>query len=202
MDADVRRPLGLTALFWRYLFLVGGLMLLSAAFWWLGVILCINQGFVLPASQAASQVEAAAEDLRRDQNPSSLPHYIRWALFDTKGDLLDSGGMNRRHQKVAQSALTGKAQNSFPYFQKHRIVPLEDGRQYVLQFDYSTPYRDPDLDAVLPDFQITAIISLLVLWGLLAGLCTRHYTHFLRQDAQAIAPRRLEVPLSGQARVR
>lgn len=209
VEKPVKRPMGLAALFWRYLLSVGLLIVMSALLWWIMMVVCINRGLVLPSAYAAGQVEATAERLHQAFDPESIPYYYRWAVFDVNGDLTDSGNMDQRHLGYARRALAGEVSHAFPYAQKHRIVPLDGGSVCVLQYDYANPYTDPTLQERLPDFQVMMIALLIGIWLLLAGLCTRHYTRQLRQDAQtitqatqAIAAQRLNEPLAGKARVR
>lgn len=211
MEKRVKHPIGLTALFWRYLISVCILVVVSALLWWFCVCLCINRGIVLTASYAASQVDAIAEALHETSDLDAIPHYFRWAVFDENKTLMDSSGMSSRNLRCAQRALAGEPSPGFLYFysQKHCIIPLPENRTCVLQYDFSNPYADPALEKNLPDFQISVIVLLIGLWILLAGLCTRHYTRLLRQDAQtitaatqAIAQRQLSEPFIGSARVR
>ena len=45
----MRRRTGLTALFWRYLLVTGGAVVLLAVLWWGGLSALLRSGFVLPA---------------------------------------------------------------------------------------------------------------------------------------------------------
>lgn len=210
MEKSMKRPIGLTALFWRYLVSVGVLVVGTALAWWFCVSLCINAGFVLSASYAAGQANATAEALRETFEPDSIPHYFRWAVFDKEGHLTDSSSnMSSRHIRCARQALTGETSPGFFYAQKHCLISLPGKSTCVLQYDFSNPYADPALEKYLPDFQGSLILLLLGIWGLLAGLCTRRYTRLLRQDAQAItaatqaiSERKLDKPFTGSARVR
>jgi signal transduction histidine kinase len=210
MEKPMKQPIGLTALFWRYLLSVGALMLTSALLWWFCFALCINMGLVLPASYAASQVGATVEAINKEFDPDTIPHYFRWAVFDKDGNLADhSSGMSRRHIRCVRDAITGDVSSGFPYAQKHCMISLPGKSVCILQYDFSNPYADPVLEKHLPDFQGSMILLLLGIWGLSAGLCTRRYTRLLRQDAQtitaatqAIAARKLGKPFTGSARVR
>lgn len=209
MEKPRKRPMGLTALFWRYLLSTGGILLAALLLWWLCFAMLINLGVVLPSAYAAGQVQSTAEALRREFDTGAIPHYYRWAVFDAAGDLKDSGGMDRRHADYARQALSGEKTGHFPYYQHHQLVSLPDGAVCVLQYDYSNPYTDPALEKALPDFLGSMLALLVGLCGLLAGLNTRRYTRLLRQDAktitaatQAIAHQRLNDPFTAGARVR
>lgn len=201
--------MGLTALFWRYLLSTGGMLLAVLLLWWLCFGMLINIGFVLPASYAAGQVKSTAEALSRDFDTAAIPHYYRWAVFDASGAMTDSGGMDRRHADYARRALAGENTGRFPYYQHHQLVSFPEGAVCVLQYDYSNPYTNPELEGVLPDFMVSMLVLLAGVCALLAGLNTRRYTRRLRRDAQsitaatqAIAARRLEAPFRGGANVR
>lgn len=212
MEKRVRKTIGLTALFWRYLLTVGLGIAAAPLVWWAVMMLLMFKGeFVLPAAYAAGHAAETAEELAENFAPETLPHYYRWAVFTESGDTIRCGGMSGRQLEYARQSLLqgGSSARSFPYTQYHLIFPLEDGGMGVLQYDYSIPYASPVLQRVLPDFQLCAIAVLIGLWVLVAALCTRHYTRFLRQDAgtianatRAIASRQLEGPLTGEARVR
>ena len=53
MGKRMRRRTGLTALFWRYLLVTGGAVVLLAVLWWGGLSALLRSGFVLPAGTAA-----------------------------------------------------------------------------------------------------------------------------------------------------
>ena len=209
VQVEKRRPVSLTALFWRYLLTVGIGVAAAALAWWMTILLLLQWEAVLPASYAASHVAETADLLAERFSPDAIPHYYRWAVFTAEGETVDSGSMDRRRLEYArQSLLLGGANaRSFPYTQYHCLVPLQEGGVCVLQYDYSMPYTVPGL--ALPEFQIFATLVLLGLWILLAVLCTRRYTRILRRDAnaitgatRAIAARQLRQPLAGTARVR
>ncbi len=209
VQVEKRRPVSLTALFWRYLLTVGIGVAAAALAWWMTILLLLQWEAVLPASYAASHVAETADLLAERFSPDAIPHYYRWAVFTAEGETVDSGSMDRRRLEYArQSLLLGGANaRSFPYTQYHCLVPLQEGGVCVLQYDYSMPYTVPGL--ALPEFQIFATLVLLGLWILLAVLCTRRYTRILRRDAnaitgatRAIAARQLGQPLAGTARVR
>lgn len=212
MEKPVKRSIGLAALFWRYLLTAGLGIAAASLVWWAVLMLLMFQGaFVLPAAYAAGHAAETAEALAENFAPETIPHYYRWAVFTESGDTVCRGGMSSRQLEYARQSLLqgGSSARGFPYTQYHLVFPLEDGGMGVLQYDYSIPYASAALQRALPDFQLCATAVLAGLWVLAAALCTRHYTRFLREDAEAIAgatraiaDQQLEEPLAAEARVR
>ena len=207
----MRRRTGLTALFWRYLLVTGGAVVLLAVLWWGGLSALLRSGFVLPAGTAAGQADGLVRALEAGElTPAELPHYYRWAAFDGSAQVVGQRGMDERHLGYARAALGGdRTLHGFPYQQYHRSAQLPDGTVCLLQFDYSMPYGSPALQGRLPEFQTCATAVLLAGWLAAGALSTRHFAGLLRRDAAlltaatgAIAARRLDVPLDGGARVR
>ena len=207
----MRRRTGLTALFWRYLLVTGGAVVLLAVLWWGGLSALLRSGFVLPAGTAAGQADGLVRALEAGElTPAELPHYYRWATFDGSAQVVGQRGMDERHLGYARAALGGdRTLHGFPYQQYHRSAQLPDGTVCLLQFDYSMPYGSPALQGRLPEFQTCATAVLLAGWLAAGALSTRHFAGLLRRDAAlltaatgAIAARRLDVPLDGGARVR
>ena len=207
----MRRRTGLTALFWRYLLVTGGAVVLLAVLWWGGLSALLRSGFVLPAGTAAGQADGLVRALEAGElTPAELPHYYRWATFDGSAQVVGQRGMNERRLGYAQAALEGnRTLHGFPYQQYHRSAQLPDGTVCLLQFDYSMPYGAPALPGRLPEVQPCATAVLRAAWLAAGALSTRHFAGLLRRDAAlltaatgAIAARRLDVPLDGGARVR
>ena len=207
----MRRRTGLTALFWRYLLVTGGAVVLLAVLWWGGLSALLRSGFVLPAGTAAGQADGLVRALEAGElTPAELPHYYRWATFDGSAQVVGQRGMDGRRLGYARAALEGdRTLHGFPYQQYHRSAQLPDGTVCLLQFDYSMPYGSPALQESLPEFQTCATAVLLAAWLAAGALSTRHFAGRLRRDAAlltaatgAIAARRLDVPLDGGARVR
>ena len=207
----MRRRTGLTALFWRYLLVTGGAVVLLAVLWWGGLSALLRSGFVLPAGTAAGQADGLVRALEAGElTPAELPHYYRWATFDGSAQVVGQRGMDGRRLGYARAALEGdRTLHGFPYQQYHRSAQLPDGTVCLLQFDYSMPYGSPALQGRLPEFQTCATAVLLAGWLAAGALSTRHFAGLLRRDAAlltaatgAIAARRLDVPLDGGARVR
>ncbi|MFQ9598383.1 MAG: sensor histidine kinase [Flavonifractor plautii] len=211
MGKRMRRRTGLTALFWRYLLVTGGAVVLLAVLWWGGLSALLRSGFVLPAGTAAGQADGLVRALEAGElTPAELPHYYRWATFDGSAQVVGQRGMDGRRLGYARAALEGdRTLHGFPYQQYHRSAQLPDGTVCLLQFDYSMPYGSPALQESLPEFQTCATAVLLAAWLAAGALSTRHFAGRLRRDAAlltaatgAIAARRLDVPLDGGARVR
>lgn len=178
----MRRRTGLTALFWRYLLVTGGAVVLLAVLWWGGLSALLRSGFVLPAGTAAGQADGLVRALEAGElTPAELPHYYRWATFDGSAQVVGQRGMDERHLGYARAALGGNR----------------------------TLHGSPALQESLPEFQTCATAVLLAAWLAAGALSTRHFAGRLRRDAAlltaatgAIAARRLDVPLDGGARVR
>ena len=208
----MRRRTGLTALFWRYLLVTGGAVVLLAVLWWGGLSALLRSGFVLPAGTAAGQADGLVRALEAGElTPAELPHYYRWAAFDGSAQVVGQRGMDERHLGYARAALGATAPSTAsPYQQYHRSAQLPDGTVCLLQFDYSMPYGSPRAQGRLPEFQTCATAVLLAGWLAAGALSTRHFAGLLRQDAAppsppppgAIAARRLDVPLDGGTQVR
>ena len=207
----MKRPAGLTALFWRYLITTGAAMLLLAVLWWIGLTTMMRFGIVHPANTAAGGVDTVSQALSTGElETSKIPYYYRWAIFDAGGQVQDQGNMDQRHLDYARATLAGERdpQGIF-YSQYHRVTQLPDGTTCVIQYDYSMPYGAEVLQRRLPEFQTCATIVLLAAWLLAGAISTRHFADLLRRDAalltgatEAIAQRRLDVPISGRAKVR
>ena len=207
----MKRRAGLTALFWRYLLTTCALLAAIAVLWWGTLTALLASGFVLPAYTAergASEVLHAVAGGTLDT--ADIPHYYRWAILTEDGQVTDPGNMDARHLGYARSALAGDSMpRGFPYTQYHRWIPLGGGALCVLQYDYSMPYGSPALQGRLPEFQTCATVVLLASWLLAGAISTHHFAGLLRRDAalltgatEAIAQRRLDVPITGRARVR
>ena len=211
MEKRMKRPAGLTVLFWRYLLTTGAVILALAVLWWLGLSVLMQMKFVYPASTAADGIDNLVYELEAGaRTPEEIPYYYRWAVFDRSRQVMDPGNMNRRQLSYAKSALAGDSiRHGIFYAQYHRMVELPTGEICVVQYDYSMPYGLESLQAHLPEFQTCAILVLLVSWLLTGILLTRHFAGLLRRDAalltaaaQTIARQRLDTPLEGRARVR
>ena len=166
MEKRIRRPAGLTALFWRYLITTGIVVILLAVLWWFGLTTMMRYGIVYPANTAASGVEAVAQALSSGElDTEEIPYFYRWAIFDGGGQVQDPGNMDEKHLAYAEAALAGERdpQGMF-YSQYHRLTQLPDGTTCVIQYDYSMPYGAEVLQRRLPEFQTCATIVLLLAW--------------------------------------
>lgn len=211
MEKRVKRPAGLTALFWRYLITTGAAMLLLAVLWWIGLTTMIRFGIVYPANTAAGGVDTVIQSLSSGElETSEIPYYYRWAVFNADGRIQDQGNMDQQHLDYARAALAGERNpQGILYSQYHRVTQLPNGTTCVIQYDYSMPYGAEVLQRRLPEFQTCAMVVLLAFWLLAGAISTRHFAGLLRRDAallsdatKAIAQRRLDLPITGRARVR
>ena len=207
----MKRPAGLTALFWRYLITTGAAMLLLAVLWWIGLTTMIRFGIVYPANTAAGGVDMVIQSLSSGElETSEIPYYYRWAVFDADGRIQNQGNMDQRHLDYARAALAGERNpQGILYSQYHRVTQLPNGTTCVIQYDYSMPYGAEVLQRRLPEFQTCAMVVLLAFWLLAGAISTRHFAGLLRRDAallsdatKAIAQRRLDLSITGRARVR
>lgn len=211
MEKRLRWPAGLTALFWRYLITTGVVVVFLAILWWIALTTLMRCGIVYPANTAAGGVEVVAQALTTGElETSEIPYFYRWAIFDDGGQVRDQGNMDQRHLTYAKAAMAGEQdpQGTF-YSQYHRLTRMPDGSICVLQYDYSMPYGAEVLQRRLPEFQTCALIVLLAACLLAGAISTRHFAGLLRRDAalltsatEAIAQQRLDVPISGRAKVR
>ena len=211
MEKRIKKPAGLTALFWRYLLTTGAVIILLAILWWFWMIVMMRNGIVYPANTAANGVETVVQALSAGElDTADIPYFYRWAIFDDRGEVLSDGKMDQRHLDYAKAALAGEPdpQGMF-YSQYHRLTQMPDGTTCVIQYDYSMPYGSEVLQGRLPEFQTCAAIILLLSWLAVGAISTHHFAGLLRRDAamltgatETIAQQRLDTPLSGKARVR
>ena len=211
MEKRIKKPAGLTALFWRYLLTTGAVIILLAILWWFWMIVMMRNGIVYPANTAANGVETVVQALSAGElDTADIPYFYRWAIFDDRGEVLSDGKMDQRHLDYAKAALAGEPdpQGMF-YSQYHRLTQMPDGTTCVIQYDYSMPYGSEVLQGRLPEFQTCAAIILLLSWLAAGAISTHHFAGLLRRDAalltgatETIAQQRLDTPLSGKARVR
>ena len=211
MEKRIKKPAGLTALFWRYLLTTGAVIILLTILWWFGMIIMMRNGIVYPANTAANGVETVAQALSAGElDTADIPYVYRWAIFDDHGQVLNDGNMDQRHLDYAKAALAGEQdpQGMF-YSQYHRLTQMPDGTTCVLQYDFSMPYGSEVLQEHLPEFQTCATIILLLSWLAAGAISTHHFAGLLRRDAtlltgatETIAQQRLDTPLTGKARVR
>lgn len=211
MEKRIKKPAGLTALFWRYLLTTGAVIILLAILWWFWMTAMMQYGLVYPANTAASGVEAVAQALSSGElGTEDVPYFYRWAIFDDCGQVLNDGNMDQRHLDYAKAALAGEPDpQGMLYSQYHRLTRMPDGTTCVIQYDYSMPYGSETLQGRLPEFQTCAAIILLLSWLAAGAISTHHFAGLLRRDAalltgatEAIAQQRLDTPLTGKARVR
>lgn len=204
------KGMGLNGLFWRYLITTGALTVMLCLAWLVLFNILVNMELVMSAYTAVRGLDETEQMLQAQTEftPSEIPHFYEWALVED-GEIVESS-MNKKQLEYARSELAGSsAPHGWFYAQYFHLVPLQDGRTVMLEYDYSVCYTDPHLQATLPDFQTLYIGLLLVLLLLLATMRTKHYTKILRQDAQAITAacemvrrQQLDEPLQGLARVR
>lgn len=212
MEVKKHRPVGLTGLFWRYLLAVGAGCIGIALLWWMGMVLMLNLGFVRPAYTGARQIDATVQTLSAAEtfDPQDIPYFYRWEVFKPDGTAVHAGNLDAAGQADVRALLQGQEVPRRWFYDAHyALTPLADGTVCALQYDYSMPYADPALHAVLPDFQACAVALLVLLWFGWAAACTHRSVRILRRDAvcltaatDTIAARRLDKPLAVSVQVR
>ena len=204
MGKRMRRRTGLTALFWRYLLVTGGAVVLLAVPWWGGLSALLRSGFVLPAGTAAGQADGLVRALEAGElTPGGAAPLLPLGHLRR----LRPGGGAARHERAAWAMPRPRwrataPSTASPYQQYHRSAQLPDGTVCLLQFDYSHALRLPALQGRLPRSSRPAPRRVLLAAWLAAGaLSTRHFAGLLRRGARlltaatgAIAARRLGVP--------
>lgn len=206
-----RRSIRLTAVFYRYLATTGALMLGIVLLWWAALLSVMAAGWVLPASTAALEAREAARRCEETGrfSPEGLPHYLRWARFDSTSELVDRSEMTGRQLRLARAALEeGACQQGFWYAQYHRIIALGGGETLVLQYDYAAPYSQEEWARSLPDFQTAMLVLLAALLLLTAVMNTRRCVNRVRRDlcvltaaTQTVARQELNVPIAGETEI-
>ena len=101
MEKHVKRPAGLTALFWRYLITTGAAVVLLAVLWWIALTTLMRCGIVHPANTAADRVEAVAQAVRKLKPTDRAVIYLFYYEGYSTGEI---AGMLR----VSQSTVTSR----------------------------------------------------------------------------------------------
>lgn len=207
---ETKRELSLNHIFWRYLFSTAALWAVLCGVWFFFLCLLIQGGLVLRADAGEQNLAqtAALLQAQEDFSPDVIPFYYRWALVEE--GTLGQTNMTQAQQRLARRFLAGDSSpQGLLYPKYHWPVPLSGGRLCLLQYDYRTHYATPDWQESLPDFQITALLVLLLLLGLTALGKTRRYTALLRQDVKsvtlscdAVARRELTADSPNRARIK
>ena len=202
-----RRRVSLNGLLWRYLLTSGALVAAIALAWLMLFGVLINMNVVLPANTARRMAGQVVQSLEQAGafDPALIPHYYRWARLRADGAVLE-GDLDERRLAEYRSGDTGP---HGWYGYEYEEAALPDGTTCVLALNYSVPYARASWQERLPDFQISYLLLLAALIGSALTLRTRRYTRILKRDAaaieaasQAIAEKRLDVPLWQRAQVR
>ena len=200
----------LSSLFWRYLVTTGVMVAVCTVLWWMAVVACISVGFVYQASVGARNLQKTQERLLRQEEfqGEEIPFYYDWCLVSEDGTVLQAK-MSEKVLKQAKNVEGDDGMHIFPYSKFFHAMSLKDGSRCVLAYDYSMPYVNPMLQRYLPDFQVTAILLLLVCWGVIAVTRTRKYTKILQNDTRAVrvaadlvASQRLDEPILLKGKIR
>lgn len=202
-----KHRVSLNGLLWRYLLTSGALVAAIALAWLMLFGVLINMNVVLPANTARRMADQVVQSLEQAGafDPALIPHYYRWARLRADGTALE-GNLDERRLAEYRSGDVGP---HGWYGYEYEAAALPDGTTCVLAMNYSVPYARPSWQEHLPDFQITYLLLLAALIVTALALRTRRYTRILKRDAaaieaasQAIAARRLDVPLWQRAQVR
>lgn len=209
----IKRPvrgMGLNGMLWRYLTVTGTLSFLLCLAWLFLFNILVNMGFVMSAYTAVRALPETEKMLLGQErfDPGEIPFFYKWALAED-GRITESN-MNEKQLGYAYDELAGySAPHGRFYSQYFHRVLLPDGRIVLLEYDYSVCYKTPELQALLPDFQLCYVGLLLGLLVWLITGCTRHYTKLLRQDALTITAacemvrrRRLDEPVKDRVRIK
>lgn len=209
----IKRPvrgMGLNGMLWRYLTVTGTLSFLLCLAWLFLFNILVNMGFVMSAYTAVRALPETEKMLLGQErfDPGEIPFFYKWALAED-GRITESN-MNEKQLGYAYDELAGySAPHGHFYSQYFHRVTLPDGRIVLLEYDYSVCYKTPELQALLPDFQLCYVGLLLGLLVWLITGCTRHYTKLLRQDALTITAacemvrrRRLDEPVKDRVRIK
>lgn len=171
-----------------------GLVCAAVTLLWLTLLMgLISAGFVLPAyvgSDATLQAMERLPSLSADHfDADALPPLCRWVLLD---GAVAPGGQAQPWDVLATNmnerqlvwALT--LESPPVYHQYYREVYLIDGTLCRLQYDFTTPYADPALRTLLPDFQISMLVLWLILLVAVVAVMTRRSARRLRQKTQQL----------------
>lgn len=199
--------MSLNGLLWRYLLTSGALVAAIALAWLMLFGVLINMNVVLPANTARRMADQVVQSLEQAGafDPALIPHYYRWARLSADGAVLE-GDLDERRLAEYRSGDTGP---HGWYGYEYEEAALRDGTICVLAMNYSVPYARASWQERLPDFQVSYLLMLAALIATALVLRTRRYARILKRDAaaieaasQAIAAKRLDVPLRQRAQVR
>ena len=172
----------------RYLVVCGGGSLVILLVWWGLFMSLMRNGFLLPAvtgAQVCSEArEYAATATAETFDPNAIDPLCRYAILQAGTEHVLQTNMTARQLKKAMNILAGGRQWVMASYQY--VVDMADGARCILQYDYSVPYADPALREVLPDFQTTYILLLILLEVLWLALWTHRTVKVLAGETRKL----------------
>lgn len=180
---EKRKLISLRSVLLRYLAQCAVCCVLAAVLWFMGLILLMNSGLLLPANAAANATAKAVQMVSgmtaESFDDAGFDPLCRYALFD--GDELLRTNMDDRHlQRALQYERSSTQRGGLLFYtQYYMSAELKDGTVCLFQFDYSVPYADPALRGKLPDVQSCHIFLGVVLIVCIIAGCTHRTAKFL-----------------------
>lgn len=174
----------------RYLVVCGGGSLVILLVWWWLFMSLIRNGFLLPAVTGA-QVCSEARDYAATAtvetfDPNAIDPLCRYAILQAGTEHVLQTNMTASQLKKAMNILAGGRQWVMAMASYQYVVDMADGARCILQYDYSTPYADPALREVLPDFQTMYILLLILLEVLWLALWTHRTVKVLAGETRKL----------------
>ena len=180
---EKRKLIPLRSVLFRYLVQCAVSCVLAAVLWFMGLILLIDSGMLLPANAAANAtakaVQTVSDMTAENFDDAGFDALCRYALFH--GDELLRTNMDDRHlQRALRYERDGSQRGSFLFYtQYYMSAELSDGTVCLFQFDYSVPYADQALRGKLPDVQSCHfLLGIVLMISVIAG-CTHRTAKFL-----------------------
>lgn len=216
MESSVKSSRTLRGFLFGYLLRTAAACLAVLLAWLVLLLGLISAGVVLPAytgSDATLQAMEQLSTMSADHfDAAALPALCRWVLLSeqvTPGSPATVQEVLATNMTSSQLSLALALGSPLRYQQFYRDVPLIDGTLCRLQYDFATPYADPALRGVLPDFQISMLVLLCLLLAGVALLMTRRNakrlqekTRQLTQACRVLAGGDLSVPMPGGTGIR
>lgn len=216
MEKRIKKSRPLRSFLLRYLLCTAVACAIACLVWVTILMGIISSGFVLPAysgSDATLQAMEKLSTMSADHfDAEALPALCRWVLLD--GSVSPGESAIRHHvlaTNLSEDELTQALVLGSPVLYKkfYRDVPLIDGTLCRLQYDFTTPYADPALRGILPDFQISMLVILALLLLLIILVMTRRAaaqlqakTALLTQACRTLAARDLTAPMPGPTHIK
>lgn len=216
MEKRMKKSSPLRSFLLRYLLCTALACAIACLVWGMILLGIISSGLVLPAYSGSDATLQAMEKLPAMSadhfDPDALPALCRWVLLDGSVSPGESAlphhvlATNLSEKDLAQALVLG---SPVLYQKFYRDVPLIDGTLCRLQYDFTTPYADPALRGILPDFQISMLVILALLLLLIILAMTRRAaaqlqakTELLTRACRTLAARDLTAPMPGPTHIK